>query len=613
VSSSFSVSLLDGSDRHAPWRLSFPSGPTPRQRVDGESANPTVMCWHKDGGHLAVGDQSGGLSLWRLEAGSLVPILRWSGHKNTVKALCWLGDRLASGSRDGSIGLWDGEVLAGKLTGHRGTVTGLCPSPDGETLVSVSDDGTLILWDVATMQPKHQWGGHQGWVTCVAIHPTGDFMLTGSRDATLRCWQMDNGDSSPWYGHVATITAVVFSPDGLQAASSSEDGALKIWEVSSGALVCRLHGHEACIHDLDWTGPSLVSAGADFRLGVWRGSRGVGWLQGHRRPVLSVAVTADGESVVSGGADRSLAMWDLASAHPMAIHHAGSVRSLAFSSTGDWVASGSRDETVWIRDAASGERLSRLTGHTGAVQGVAFSPGSEPKLLSISTDGTARVWEVTSGRETAVIAAHDSPISVCAWSVDGRVFFTGARDGLIRVWDGEAYCQLLEIRAHAHWVRSLAVHPDGVRLLVGSYDGTVSVWNWRDRTRLSQFDGHQREDGSMAPVTGVAVMPDGKTGLSGGLDNRLRTFCMQTGESLSVVEAHTGGLVGLLVHRGRVFSAGMDRALRQWTVVDGALRLDHSLVFPVELDSLAAHGDRLWVGDRAGQTWFLEVKHPGDV
>ena len=567
------------------------------------------MRWHSDGEHLATGDQYGGLALWKLEEGILTPILRWKGHDKTVKALCWLGDSLASAGRDGDIAVWEGEVLLHRWSVGISSLNGLAVTPDGRNLLSVSDDRALRLWDVETQRMLSEWVGHQGWVTCVAVHPSGHYVLTGSSDANLVWWCLADGSASVWHGHIRTITAVVLSPNGEMAASSSEDGVIKLWDVASGELLTTLRGHEGVINDLHWQGNRLYSAGADFRIGVWEAagakSRLLGWLQGHQRPVLSVRAVPDALHVVSGGADRTLGMWSTEDAHPTAIHHAGSVRAMAFSPDGDWLASGSRDQTVWVRDTTLGQRVLRLVGHTGAVQGVAFSTGSTPELLSISTDGTARLWDLASGESIARLEAHEEPISTCAWSQDGLSFFTCGRDSVTRVWDRRTLTVTHELRGHENWVRSIAVHPDGQRLLTGSYDGTVTVWDWRAGTLLARFSAHVRPDGSPAPVTGVGVLPDGQSAVSGGLDGCLRVWDLASGTEQSCIQAHTEGLVGLVVQPYGVLSGALDRMVKHWRIEGHQLELLHTLAFSTELDSLAVLGTRVAVGDRRGHTWFL--------
>ena len=69
-------------------------------------------------------------------------------------------------------------------------------SPDGQTALTGSADGTARLWDVKTGQPPDAALKHDGSVFAVAFSPDGQTALTGSADKTARLWDVKTG--LPW-------------------------------------------------------------------------------------------------------------------------------------------------------------------------------------------------------------------------------------------------------------------------------------------------------------------------------------------------------------------------------------------------------------------------------
>ena len=90
-------------------------------------------------------------------------------------------------------------------------------------------------------------------------------------------------------------------------------------------------------------------------------------------------------------------MWDAATAEPLhqLTGHTGGVRAVAWSPDGTRLLTGGDDSTVRVWDAATAEPLHQLTGHTGGVWAVAWSPDGT-RLLT-GDDSTVRVWDATSG------------------------------------------------------------------------------------------------------------------------------------------------------------------------------------------------------------------------
>ena len=127
------------------------------------------------------------------------------------------------------------------MCGHTLFVRWITFSPDGKTLASASDDGTLRLWDVDTQQPKGPpLKGHTDWVQCVAFSPDGKTLASASghpgEERAVRLWDADTGTSKdePLYGHTAMLTWVAFSSDGRWLASASQDSTVRLWDPATG-------------------------------------------------------------------------------------------------------------------------------------------------------------------------------------------------------------------------------------------------------------------------------------------------------------------------------------------------------------------------------------------
>jgi hypothetical protein len=64
---------------------------------------------------------------------------------------------------------------------------------------------------------------------------------------------------------------------------------------------------------------------------------------------------------------------------------------------------------------------------------VAFSPDGS-RLATASDDGTARLWDVASGKPLIVLRGHPAPVVAVAFSPDGSRLATAGADGTARLW-----------------------------------------------------------------------------------------------------------------------------------------------------------------------------------
>jgi WD40 repeat protein len=178
------------------------------------------------------------------------------------------------------------------------------------------------------------------------------------------------------------------------------------------------------------------------------------------------------------------------------------------------VAAGSEGGTVVLWTLARPDMPPlTLTGHTGAVTGVAFTPDGGA-LLSVGHDGTLRRWDARTGHAKGVLQGEAGPLRAVALAGGGRAALAGDRLRL-RQPGG-----LLTLEGHREAVLSVAFSGDGTWLASGGSDHTLRLWRASDGRELACWEGH---DG---PVRAVAFSPDGRVVYSGGADGTLRRWAI---------------------------------------------------------------------------------------
>ena len=153
--------------------------------------------------------------------------------------------------------------------------------------------------------------------------------------------------------------------------------------------------------------------------------------------------------------------------------HSSWVSAVVWSPDGRHILTGSGDGTARVWDATTGDNTLTLT-LTDWVRAVVWSPDGR-HILTGSGDGTARVWDATTGDNTLTLT-HTDPVSAVVWSPDGRHILTGSEDGTARVWDATTGDNTLTL-THTDWVSAVAWSPDGHHILTASDNDTARIWD----------------------------------------------------------------------------------------------------------------------------------------
>ena len=201
--------------------------------------NNGIVAFSGDGSMIAAAQNSSlvtrddqfSILLWKVSSRQLQFTLK--GHNGEIKALVFTpdGKTLASGSKDGTIRLWDTTTGNQIISFDSDLSTALAFSADGKTLASTHNKG-IKLWDITTGSELRTLKGDIGICYALAFSAGSNILASGSHDGTILVWDVVTGSQvATLKGHSNWIKALVFSSDGKTLASGSEDGVIFLWNV----------------------------------------------------------------------------------------------------------------------------------------------------------------------------------------------------------------------------------------------------------------------------------------------------------------------------------------------------------------------------------------------
>jgi periodic tryptophan protein 2 len=321
------------------------------------------------------------------------------------------GEWLAFGSsKHGQLLVWEwqSESYILKQQGHLDSMNSLVYSPDGQKIVTTSDDGKVKVWDVKSGFCIVTFTEHTSGVTACQFAKKGSVLFTSSLDGSVRAWDLIR------YRNFRTFTApsrlsfscLAVDPSGEVVCAGSPDSFdIHVWSVQTGQLLDQLSGHEG--------------------------------------PVSALAFAADGNHLASGSWDRTVRLWSIfgrtQTSEPLQL--VSDVLNVAFRPDGKQVAASTLDGqlTFWAvedavqeagidgrRDVSGGRKLSDRTTAANAAGNKAFN------CITYSADGSC----ILAGGNSKYICLYDVrtgslvkkyTVSVNT-SLDGTQEFLNSRD-----------------------------------------------------------------------------------------------------------------------------------------------------------------------------------------
>lgn len=489
-------------------------------------------------------------------------------------------------------------------------------SPDGQFVLTASDDHTARIWNSKNGNLLATLSGHDNKIIYAEYSPNGELIVTSSFDHTARVWSAKDGALRAVLAHADKLIRAHFSSDSQRIVTSSFDQTARVWSID-GTLLATLQGHT---NTIDWAtfssdGRHIITASYDHTARLWNGTDYtlVAILRDHSNVVTSAEFSPDNQRVVTSSGDGTARLWSSVDGHLMTIlQHGGWVDRATFSPDGHRIATASTDRTGRVWDSENGLLLLTLQGHVGGVGHISFSPDGRliltdsadasarlwnaddgrllvtlqpppgialapnegfvaPWFSAFSPDGhfvvaslgdpAARIWNITAACRTLVsLQDHSGALRSIESSHDGSYISTAALDNTARVWDAKNGRLIVTLKGHSDYVYTATFSPDDLRVLTASKDHTARIWSRTDGHEFTILNGHSDQ------VLEGRFSPDGRRIVTASTDHTARLWDSEDGHVVAVLEGHTNQLTGAQFSpNGKyIVTSGYDGIARIW-------------------------------------------------
>tara|TARA_B100000609_G_scaffold189334_1_gene176274 strand:+ start:30315 stop:33281 length:2967 start_codon:yes stop_codon:yes gene_type:complete len=469
------------------------------------------------GQHLAASYNKGKLTIWDISTPTR-PIETYT-YKSTQSpfynytslAVAPSGKYIAVATSDpkGAIEVFE-ETSAGKyrtyktLSDHTGPVRDVAFSPDGKTLVSVSNDNSVLLWNTTTWTSS-LLGKHSNEVSNVAFHPGGKEVMTAGIAGKIKIWslssKMNLSTTNASLGHIGDMA---FRTDGKQVVLTSHSFAprIKFWAYNNATLTNpKESGHSFSISSMAHhpTDPIIaITSNMHVVLINTKTGKRIESPQQHKGLVSAMAFHPDGSLLVTGALSNSavqkeLKFWDARTLQPKATSFNQSFQadtlSIAFSADGAFMAASFTGGLVKVWNASDNWKVPQdITNHTKSVVKLAFHP-TERILMTASEDQSIRFWSHngTQFTETKSIQLPEEPTSL-ALHPSGKEIAVGLFSDKVEIWDIKTYTKraTLSFNDSNHFISMVSYAKKSYVFSASVDDGEIRFWDSRTYQALSK-------------------------------------------------------------------------------------------------------------------------------
>uniref|UniRef100_A0A3Q4HEG6 PWP2 small subunit processome component n=1 Tax=Neolamprologus brichardi TaxID=32507 RepID=A0A3Q4HEG6_NEOBR len=503
------------------------------------------------------------------------------GPYDETTCIDWTDDSkcFVVGSKDMSTWVFGAERWANliyySLGGHKDIIVGCFFEKDSLDLYTVSQDGTLCVWESDTEldglilkksqdkpklprqgeeeeeeegEERDKVEGEEGEVIRGKVETAKE---REKKKKNVR-YKMMSKHFFNKEGDFNNLTAAAYHKPNHILVTGFASGIFHLHELPEFNLI-----HSLSISDQRIASVAINSSGDWISFGCsrmgqllvweWQSESYVFKQQGHFNNMASLAYSPDGQYIVTGGDDskvkqgwetsglkgRCPAVWNTNTGLCFVTftEHTSSVTNVTFTSSGFVIVSASLDGTVRAFDLHRYRNFRTFTSPRPA-QFSSLAVDASGELVSAGAQDSFEIflWSMQTGRLLEVLAGHEGPVSCLCFSPVQSVLASCSWDRTVRLWDMLDSWQTKETLPLTSDGLAVTYRPDGQELAVATLNGEISFWNPHTATQNGSVAGRHdlqtgrketdkitaKQSAKGKSFTSLCYSADGESVLAGG-------------------------------------------------------------------------------------------------
>jgi tricorn protease-like protein len=185
------------------------------------------------------------------------------------------------------------------------------------------------------------------------------------------------------------------------------------------------------------------------------------------------------------------------------------------------------DKTIKIWNTISAEAVKTLSGHTGVVLSVNYSPDGK-SIVSSAWDGSVKIWDVATGKLVKSIDnAHIFKAEYATYNKEGNTIVSAGIDS-VKLWDASNFSLIKKFKAHKEDINFIRFSKDGKRFATCGWDKTIKLWSFPKCQLIKTFTGN------MASINSVYFSSDDQFLVSSSDDGEINVWEIETGNVMTI-------------------------------------------------------------------------------